>query len=101
MDKPESTPLVLQNDSSVPASETAKKQNTIILAVAIVINLLLCVQANFAGLFRAHYLGYFFLGVIFLVLFGLLIWSDRIALFPIHSCKLGSAAGNEERIKIQ
>ena len=53
-------------------------QDLQILAVVFFIQVLLVVRTGFAGLFNAGYIGYTLLAVLFLALFGVLIFSDRI-----------------------
>jgi hypothetical protein len=62
-------------------------QDLQILTVALFIQVLLLVRASFAGLFSAGYVGYSLLAVLFLALFGILIFSERI-LFSSRQAKL-------------
>ena len=50
-------------------------QDLQILAVVFFIQVLLVVRSGFAGLFNAGYIGYTLLAVLFLALFGVLIFS--------------------------
>lgn len=63
------------------------EQDLQILAVAFFIQVLLVIRDNFAGLFANGYIGYTLLAVLFLALFGILIFSDRI-IFPSLQARL-------------
>jgi hypothetical protein len=54
-------------------------QDLQILSVVFFIQILLVARASLASLFTANYIGYTLLAVLFLVLFGILIFSDRIS----------------------